>query len=170
MADSGNEIKPPLPEGVTSLMVRNPDGVTVSERLKNAKGQFVKKPKPLIPTVEFIRARRKRLAQVRESDGLTEDMAIVNELVEAMHIPILYDEKTGLPDSKMVMAKAKVAETLWLYTHGKPATSEQDLEKFTVQPFRVVYMENPEGVKPMEERPPEKKQPAFIDGVVIKQD
>jgi len=61
-----------IPPGTSLVVLKNPpkkDGtITTREQIKDEKGKFIKKVKPLIPTVEFVRARRKRLAQVR-SDG-----------------------------------------------------------------------------------------------------
>jgi hypothetical protein len=136
-----------LPPGVTTITIRNPlgkDGVeTFRQVQKDASGKFVKKAKPPIPTAEFVRQRRKRLAQVRTGqdcfNDMTEDMSIVEELLECMHLPIVCD-KYGMPDSKMVMAKAKVAETIWLFSHGKPATAESDLEALKHSGVEIVFM------------------------------
>ena|ERR1700674_2168155 len=164
MADSENEYKPlpaELPEGVTSLMVRGPDGISVSERLKNAKGQFVKKPKPLLPTIEFTRAERKALNKAAKEGDQTEYMKAFMNLVRIAQ----YDGD----DAKAMMAAVKAFEVLRLSALGKPAPSEQELDKLTVQPFKVVFVESPAGVKPMEERPPEKTKPAFIEATVVQQ-
>lgn len=61
MDEDSKEPKPiaePLPEGVTAIVVANQHGA-IREALKDEKGRFVKKPKPLIPTIEFTRAERK---------------------------------------------------------------------------------------------------------------
>lgn len=166
---------PNLPPGTSLVAVRNQpnkDGVVTSrEMLKDTKGRFVKKPKPLLPTVEFVRARRKRLAQVN-ADGISEDMAIIEELISIIHAPIETDSKSGLPDAKMALAKIKAIEVLWLYTNGKPAPSEQELDKLTTQPVRVIMVNAPQLMHPdvQEEKKPEQKtKPSFVDAEVISQ-
>src|ERR1019366_6640492 len=135
MADSKEpkSIAEPLPEGVTAIIVANQHGA-LHEVIKDGKsGKFLAKKKPLIPTIEYVRARRKRLAKVREAtgrfDGMTESMSIVEELLEIIHMPIATDRKAGLPDSKHMSVKVQAAELLQLITEGKHATSEQDLDR-----------------------------------------
>ncbi len=166
---------PNVPPGTSLVVVRNQpnkDGVVTSrEMLKDSKGKFVKKIKPLLPTIEFVRARRKRLAQVNK-DGITEDMAIINELIDIIHAPICVDAKSGLPDAKMAMAKIKAVEVLWLFTNGKPAPSEQELDKLQTQPVRVIMVNAPQLMHPdiQEEKQQETKtKPAFAEAEVITQ-
>lgn len=147
--DENSEKKPEAPvgnpAGTSLLVVKNPltaDGVqTYRKAEKDSLGRFQKKVKPPIPTAEFIQKRRKRLA--RETDGVSEDMAILEELIACMHIEVGFDNKTGLADSKMVMAKAKVAETIWLFTHGKPATAEADLAALKHSGVEFVLVQPP---------------------------
>ena len=171
MADSEKEPKP-LPasqEGVTSLVVRNPkdkDGVvTTREALKNTKGQFVKKPKPLLPTVEFTRAERKALnAASPTKEGLTEYMHAFMNLVR-----IAQNEDS---DPKAMMAAVKAFEVLRTSALGKPAPSEQELDKITNQPVKTIIIQAPQlmhpeiidGDKPKEE----KKQPSFAEVLDVK--
>lgn len=160
-----------LPPGVTSITIRNPLGKdgkeTFREMLKDENGKFIKKARPPIPTVDFIRQRRKRLAQI--TDGISEDMAIFEELIECMHLPIVYD-KFGMPDSKLVMAKAKVAETIWLFSHGKPATAEADMEALKHAGVKIVFMNPTLPDAPIEEPKEEAKktQPTFAEVVDVK--
>lgn len=176
MADSeskdNTQVENPSGSTAITVAIKNPpnkDGVvTVREVQKDNKGRFLKKPKPLIPTIEFVRARRKKLTQMR-SEGVTEDMAIFQELLDIIHCPLPCDPKTGMPDAKMAMVKVKAAEVVWLYSQGKPAPSEQELDKLQTQPVRVIMVTAPTGVKPMEEKPQEKTKPSFIDAEVIQQ-
>ena len=136
-----------LPPGVTTITIRNPlgkDGVeTFRQVQKDASGKFVKKARPLIPTAEFVRQRRKTLAHVRTGktshNDMTEDAAIFAELIDCMHLPNVCD-KQGRPDSTLVMAKAKVAEIIWLFSGGKPATAESDLEALKHSGVEIVFM------------------------------
>lgn len=167
------------PSGITTIVVRNPinkDGiVTVREVQKNKEGRFLAKPKPLYPTIEFVRSRRKRLTQIRKDtgrfDGIQENLAIIEELLELIHMPIEYG-KDGLPDAKHMMAKTKAAEVILLYTEGKPAPSEQEMEKLQTQPVRVIMVTAPPLMHPeiREEKPREEKtKPSFIDAEVVQQ-
>lgn len=167
MADSEEKDKTPQenPAGSTKLVIVRKDG-TSRELLKGADGRFARKPRPLIPTEEFIRARRKRMMKTNDS-GLTEDMAIVEELLDIIHTPIETDTKSGLPDAKFAMAKVKAAETLWLFTGGKPDPSEREMNKLERQPISAYFIQapplaNPEivdGDKPVEKP----TQPSFAE-------
>ena len=146
MADSEEKDKPqadlkPLPEGTSLIVVRTKEGTT-RELLKKANGQFARKPKPLIPTEEFTRQRRKRMMRIN-SAGLTEDMAIVEELLDIIHTPIETDKKSGMPDAKFASAKIKAAETLWLFTGGKPDPSEREMDKLERQPITAYFVQAP---------------------------
>ena len=169
MADSEEKDKPqadlkPLPEGTSLIVVRTKEGTT-RELLKKANGQFARKPKPLIPTEEFTRQRRKRMMRIN-SAGLTEDMAIVEELLDIIHTPIKADTKSGLPDAKYAMAKVKAAETIWLFTGGKPDPSEREMNKLETQPVRVVVIQSPQLMHPEVvdgDKPLEVLIPSFIE-------
>ena len=165
MADS--EPKPilqPQPEGTTAMIVRNPvtkDGVsTTREVLKNAKGQFVKKPKPLIPTIEFTRRERKKLyspSKDKGKEGLTEhDVAFLNML------RIAQNEDS---DPKAMMAAVKAYEILMRRALGKEAPSEQEMDKLTHQAVRVVVIQAPQLMHPevVEEKKPEILEPSWIE-------
>jgi hypothetical protein len=160
------------PSGVTTLTVRTRYG-GLREAQKDSKGRFLSKPKPLIPTIEFVRERRKRLAKARkDGTGTTEDIAILNELINLVNMPLATDAKTGLPDAKMAMVKVKAAEVIWLFTGGKPATAEQDLDRLKTQDVKVIIVEAPQLMNPeikTAEEPKIKTKPSFIDAEVIEQ-
>jgi len=154
------------PAGSTAItvVIKNPPDkngvVTVREVQKDNKGRFLKKVKPLPPTVEFTRAERKALLQAGEQ-GLTEYMQTFMNIVRIAQ----YDGE----DAKSKMAAVKAFEALRLSALGKPAPSEQELEKLETQPVRVIMVTAPAGVRPMEEKPKEKTKPSFIDAEVIQQ-
>ena len=160
MADS--EPKPivtPLPEGVTSLMVVNLHGA-IHEVLKDEKGRFIKKVKPLIPTIEFTRAERKKLNNVRsDKEGMTEYMVAFMNIVR-----IAQNEDS---DPKAMMAAVKAFEVLRTSALGKPATAEQDLDRITTQPVKVIIVQAPQLMHPEvvdADNPVEKaKQPTFAE-------
>ena len=170
MADSEEKDKPQNPAGTTSMVIVKKDG-TKRTLLKGADGKFARGPKPIIPSAEFIAKRRKRMLRTNDS-GLTEDMAIVEELLDIIHTPIEADAKSGLPDAKFAMAKVKAAETIWLYTFGKPDPSEREMDKLERQPIAAYFIQapslaNPEivdGDKPVEKP----KQPTFADVLDVK--
>lgn len=179
MADSEEKDKTQAgtenPSGVTTLVVRNPDGITSREVQKDSKGRFLKKVKPLIPTIEYVRARRKRLASIRKDtgrfDGMSEDASLIEELLEIIHMPIEFDKKTGLPDAKHMSAKIQAAELINLITWGKPAPSDQEMDKLTTQPVRVVIVTSPQLMHPEVREPQkltDKTKPSFIDAEIVK--
>jgi hypothetical protein len=162
MSDS-EEPKPipvATPPGTSLVIVPTAQG-GVREMIRNEKGHFVKKPKPLIPTVEFTRAERKKLNSVRaDKDGMTEYMvAFTNLLRIAQH------EGT---DAKEMMAAVKAFEVLRTSALGKPAPSEQEMDKLQTQAVKVIVVQAPSDIKPMEQRPPEPKQPSFATVIDVK--
>ena len=96
MADS-NE----LPKGtenplaVTTLVIKNRLGGGTHIQQKDAKGKWLKKVKPLIPTVEFTRKERKALSKVR-ADGMTEYMKAFMNLLRIAQ----YEGDGGEDESK----------------------------------------------------------------------
>ena len=145
------------PEGTSLVIIRNKDG-SVRESLRNEKGTFVKKPRPLIPTIEFTRSERKKLNTVRnDKDGLTEYMVAFMNIVR-----IAQNEDN---DPKSMMAAVKAFEVLRTSALGKPAPSEQEMDKLTTQPVKVVVIQAPQLMHPeiQEERPQETLRPSFAE-------
>jgi hypothetical protein len=164
MADSKDETKAGTenPPEVTTLTITR-YGKPYTQQ-KDVQGKWLKKVKPLIPTVEFTRAERKALSKVRES-GMTVYMEIFMNMVEIAS----YDGD----DPKLRMAAVQAFEKLRLSALGKPATSEVDMDKLQSQPFTYVLANAPvlptevvDGDKPKQE----KKQPSFAEVVSIKND
>jgi hypothetical protein len=169
VADSKEEIKTETqaddqnPPETKAIVLRNQFGA-VREQLRGPGGTFVKKPKPLIPTLEFTRAERKALMKAAKDGGMTEYMKCFMNMVRIAQ----YDGD----DAKAMMAAVKAFEALSLRALGKPAPSEQELNKLQVQPFKIVYIPIPEIMNPavQEYKPVEEKtQPSFADAEVIQQ-
>jgi hypothetical protein len=157
--------KDKLPEGIENLpgvttltMVRR--GVTFTQQ-KNAKGQFLKKAKPLLPAIEFTRAERKFLNKAR-ADGKTEYLAVFENMVRIAQ----YDGD----DAKMRGAAVCAFKELRLSALGKPAPSEVEMDKLTTQPVKVVIINSPELMHPevQEEKKAEVLKPSFAEVVGIK--
>ncbi len=162
MSDSAEPKPIPVetPPGTSLVIVPTKEGGT-REMIRNEKGHFVKKPKPLIPTVEFTRAERKKLNAVRaDKDGMNEYLVAFTNLLR-----IAQYEST---DAKEMMASVKAFEVLRTSALGKPAPSEQEMEKLQTQAVKVIVVQAPSGIKAMEERPPEPKQPSFATVLGVK--
>jgi hypothetical protein len=129
--------------------------------IRNEKGHFVKKPKPLIPTVEFTRKERKILSKIRS------DKNNMNEH-EVAFINILHIAQNEDKDPKAMMAAVKAYEIVRNSALGKIAPSEQEMEKLQTQAVKVIVVQAPSGIKAMEERPPEPKQPSFATVLDVK--
>jgi hypothetical protein len=139
------------------VFVKNKDG-SVREAIRTANGTFKKKPKPLIPTIEFTRQERKLLNSVRsDKDGLTEYMAAYTN--------ILRIAQNKDKDPKAKMAAVKAFEILRLSALGKPSPSEQELDKLTTQPVRVVVLQPPQMMVPevQEEKPKKILIPDWVE-------
>jgi hypothetical protein len=167
MADSKDQPQAiqTLPEGTSLAIVKTKEG-GVREMLRSETGKFVKKPKPLIPTLEFTRKERKILNTVRsDKEGLTEyQVAFMNLLRIAQNTD---------PDPKAMMAAVKAFEVIRQSALGKYSPSEQELDKFTNQPVKTIIVVSPELMHPQvvdeSKKLAEKTQPSFIDAVVIQQ-
>lgn len=163
MADSETKDKPQadpkLPENTSLVIVRTKEGGT-REMLRSDKGTFVKKVKPLIPSIEFTRAERKKLSAVRsDKEGLTE------YLVAFMNIVRIAQNEDN--DPKAMMAAVKAFEIVRQSSLGKFAPSEQEMEKLTTQPVRVVVIQAPQLMHPevvdADKIIEKKKQPSFAE-------
>ena len=146
-----------LPEGTSLAIVKTKEG-GIREMLRSEKGTFVKKPKPLIPTLEFTRAERKKLNAVRsDKGGLTEYLVAFMNIVR-----IAQCEDT---DPKAMMAAVKAFEVIRQSALGKYATAEQDLDRITTQPVKVVVIQAPQLMHPdvIEEKPKEILVPAWVE-------
>ncbi|MGA7854808.1 MAG: hypothetical protein WCA15_15890 [Candidatus Acidiferrales bacterium] len=157
------------PAGTTSIMVANQHG-HLREMQKDEKGRFIAKKKPLIPTIEFLRGRRKRLMQVK--NNMTESMSIFEELLTLAHMEIPTDPKTGMPDAKWGNVKVQAIELIHLLSEGKHATSEQDLDRLTTQDVKTIIVVAPSLMHPevidADKSVEKKTQPTFAEVTDIK--
>lgn len=167
MADSvaQNPQAESTPPETSIVIVKTKEGGT-REMVRTKGGTFAKKPKPLLPTIEFTRAERKALNAASETkEGLTEYMHAFMNLVRIAQ----YDGD----DPKGMMAAVKAFEVVRLSALGKPAPSEQELDKLTNQPVKTIIVVSPELMHPQivdeSKRLVEKTQPSFVDAVVIQQ-
>jgi hypothetical protein len=162
MSDSAEPKPIPVatPPGTSLVIVPTKEGGT-REMIRNEKGHFVKKPKPLIPTVEFTRKERKILSKIRS------DKNNMNEH-EVAFINILHIAQNEDKDPKAMMAAVKAYEIVRNSALGKIAPSEQEMEKLQTQAVKVIVVQAPSGIKAMEERPPEPKQPSFATVLDVK--
>ncbi len=141
MADSA-ENKPKsqadqIPPETSLVLVKNKDG-SLTEKLRSAKGTFVAKKKPLIPTIEFTRKERKILyspCQQKDKEGMTE-----HEVAFRNILSIAQCEST---DAKVMMAAVKAYEILTRRAFGKEAPSEQELDKLERQPITAYFVQAP---------------------------
>ena len=164
MSDSAEPKPIPVatPPGTALEIVRTKEGGT-REMIRNEKGHFVKKPKPLIPTIEFTRKERKILNRVRsDRDNMSEhEIAFMN---------ILRIAQNEDSDPKAMMAAVKAYEIVRNSALGKIAPSEQEMDKLTTQPVRVVVIQAPQLMHPevQEERAQELLKPSFAEVLGIK--
>lgn len=170
MPDSAQD-KPQVeekPTGVTTLVIANhltKDGVATSREVqKDEKGRFIKKVRPLPPTIEFTRMERKALLKAEKAGDETEYMKSFMNLVRISQ----YDGK----DPKGMMAAVKAFEVIRGSALGKIAPSEQEMDKLTTQPVRVVIVTAPQLMHPEvqeDKRLSAKTKPSFIDAEVVQQ-
>jgi hypothetical protein len=128
------------PAGPTSIVVANQHG-HLREVQKDEKGRFIKKAKPLIPTIEFVRKERKILfSPINGKDGMTEH--------EEAFINILRIAQNKDKDPKAMMAAVKAYEIIMRRALGKEAPSEQEMDKLTTQAVRVIMVPVPQIMHP----------------------
>jgi hypothetical protein len=151
------------PESSALVVIATKEGGT-REMIRGEGGRFQKKPRPLIPAIEFTRKERKALAALREGSKDDEYMIMFRSMLRLAQ----YEPKEGESwDAKMAMAKVKAAEWIRLSALGKPASSEQDLDRITTQPIKTVIVVAPSLMNPtvQPEKPTAalKTKPSFID-------
>ena len=158
MAEAKKTQEPAAPESTALVIVKTKEGETREMIRDTGSGKFVKKTRPLIPTIEFTRAERKKLNAVRsDKGGLTEYLVAFMNIVR-----IAQCEDT---DPKAMMAAVKAFEVIRQSALGKYATAEQDLDRITTQPVKVVVIQAPQLMHPdvIEEKPKEILVPAWVE-------
>jgi hypothetical protein len=166
MAEAKKTQEPETPESTALVIVKSKNGGTHEMIREKGSGQFVKKNKPLIPTIEFTRKDRKILNRPSKTkEGLTEhEVAFLNIL------RIAQNEST---DPKAMMAAVNAYEVMTCRAFGKPASSEQDLDRITTQAVRTIVVVAPPLMHPevqQDKRGDTKTQPSakFLEVVSIK--
>jgi hypothetical protein len=145
------------------VIVRNKDGST-REALRNTKGTFAKKPRPIIPSVEFTRKERKILyGPSKTKEGLSEhEVAFRNILSIAQNTDT---------DPKAMMAAVKAYEIVMRRALGKEASSEQDLDRITTQPVKTIIVVSPDLMNPKvvdaDQAVVKPKQPSFAEVIDV---
>ena len=158
MAEAKKTQEPATPESTALVIVKTKEGETREMIRDTGSGKFVKKTRPLIPTIEFTRAERKKLNAVRsDKEGLTEYMVAFMNIVRIAQC----EDK----DPKAMMAAVKAFEVIRQSALGKYATAEQDLDRITTQPVKVVVIQAPQLMHPdvIEEKPKEILVPAWVE-------
>ena len=141
MAESKKTQETKPPESTALVVVKTKEGDTREMIRDTGSGKFVKKARPLIPTIEFTRQERKKLSAVRsDKEGLTEYMVAFMNMVRIAQ----YEGN----DAKCMMAAVKAYEVLRLSALGKPASSEQDLDRITTQPVKTIIVVAPSLMHP----------------------
>ena len=164
MSDSEDKKSPQAlptvpPEGTSLVVVKTKEG-GLREMFRDEKGHFVKKSKPLIPTIEFTRKERKILySPSKEKEGMTEHEAAFRNILR-----IAQNEDS---DPKAQMAAVKAYEIVMRRALGKEASSEQDLDRITTQPVKSIIIVSPDLMNPKvvdADKVVEKaKQPSFAE-------
>lgn len=158
------------PAGSTEIVVRNADGKTFSTRLKDEKGKFIRKRKPMPEANELTRLMRTLLNQAEaDADGrLTHaSRTRVRRMFDNMVAIATNEDK----DPKALMAAVKAFEVLMARAYGKVQPSDQELGALERAGVKIVVVQPPELNHPMvtdqEKKKPE--QPSFADAEVIQQ-
>ena len=147
------------PEGTSLVIVRTKEG-GLREMIRSEKGTFVKKSKPLIPTIEFTRKERKILyGPSKDKGGMTEH--------EVSFRNILRISQLETSDPKLAMAVVKAYEIVMRRALGKEASSEQDLDRITTQPVKTIIVVSPDLMNPKvvdaDQAVVKPKQPSFAE-------
>jgi hypothetical protein len=147
------------PEGTSLVIVRTKEG-GLREMIRSEKGTFVKKSKPLIPTIEFTRKERKILyGPNKDKEGMTEH--------EVSFRNILRISQLETSDPKLAMAVVKAYEIVMRRALGKEASSEQDLDRITTQPVKTIIVVSPDLMNPKvvdaDQAVVKPKQPSFAE-------
>lgn len=160
-----------VPSGVTALVVRNPDGVTTSVRLKNEKGQFVKKPRPLPDAREVTRLMRTLLNQ---AEGVYDPETKRTKVLqgEKSRFRKMFDNMVRIAsndgdDPKAMMAAVKAFEVLALRALGKPSVSDEEMEALKVSGVKVILVQPPQLMH--DEFKEDHKEPQFIQAEVVEE-
>lgn len=162
----------------TEIVVRNSDGKTFSTRLKDAKGQFIRKEKTMPNSRELTR--RGRTLLYKKVKILKEDPE--GKLVETgetgsqfdLMVQFMIDASMGKisGDPKMIMAATQAFKVVTGRLLGKEPLSDEDREaQKDSNVIRFVLVQPPPELnsKPSKEEIKQPLKPAFIDAEVVSQ-
>lgn len=158
------------PEGtalvITPVIIPTKEGGT-REMLRSSNGTFVKKVRPLTPTLEFTRKERKilySLTKIKGKEGMTE-----HEVAFRKVLSIAQGESGS--DPKADMATVKAYEIMMRRALGKEAPSEQELNKMERQPVTAIFVQAPQIMHPEvvdgDKVKDESKKPDFAEVISI---
>jgi len=161
------------PEGTTAIVVRNGKGGGTSVRLKNEKGQFVRKQRPMPDGREFKRIGRNALMKL-EADPVTGKITkgskskfqkIFDNMVMIATNPLAEN------DAKYAAASKQAADWIMLNFIGKPSETDEDKEDNKLAGIKFVLIQQPELMHKdsvdVEDRFKEPEKPAFIDAEFV---
>ena len=176
MANDPVDLTKPLnpPEGTTAIVVKNRFGGGSSVRLKNEKGQFVRKARPMPDGREIKRIGRLELMKL-EADPVTGKITKGAKKKFQRIFDNMYDIATNplaKTDAKYAAASKQAADWIMLNFIGKPSETDEDKEDNKLAGVKFVLIQQPELMHkesfPIEEDPfktPEK--PRFAEVVSV---
>jgi hypothetical protein len=153
----------------TELVVRNADGVTFSTRIKDEKGKFVKKPRPLPDAREVTRMMRTLLNQAEgELDKETGKIKVIKgakSRFRKMFDNMVRIASNDSDDPKSMMAAVKAFEVVALRALGKPSVSDEEIEALKVGGVKIILIQPPQLMH--NDFKEEHKEPQFLPAEVI---
>lgn len=175
MADPVDLTKPlDPPEGTTAIVVKNRFGGGESVRLKNEKGQFVRKQRPMPDGREIKRLGRMELMKL-EADPTTGKITKGSRRKFQRVIDNMYRIATNEDSDPKAMAAAKqAADWIWLNFVGKPSETDEDKDDNKLAGIKFVVIQQPELMHKesmdIEDRFKEREKPSFIEAEVVRTD
>lgn len=148
----------------TELMVRNSDGVTFSSRIKDEKGRFVKKQRPLPSSKEIIRLGR-NLFNSAEAGPDGKPVKGKNTRHREIFDRLYSIATMKTEDPKAFMAQIKASELLYMRYWGKPSISDEELEAMQISGVKFVLVQPPQLMHP--EMKEEHREPEFISAEIV---
>jgi len=163
MADSEKPQVATPPE-TALVVIKTKEGGT-REMIRASSGQFVRKPKPPAPVVDFTRKDRKFLnSPNKKNPGLTEHEVAFRNVMR-----IAQGEGSG--DPKADMAAVKAYEVAMRRALGKEDPSEKEMDKLTTQPVKTIIVVSPDIMNPKivdaDNIVEKAKQPSFAEVVSV---
>lgn len=147
MADDKVDLTKPLnpPDGTTAIVVKNRFGGGTSVRLKNEKGQFVRKARPMPDGREIKRIGRLELLKLEAGpDGKITKGAkkkfqrIFDNMYDIATNPLAKE------DAKYAAASKQAADWIMLNFIGKPSETDEDKEDNKLAGIKFVLIQQPE--------------------------